>query len=415
MQSTLFDTALQQALSPFRGKRLLIAFSGGKDSLALLHAVARLSGELDITVGACHVHHGIRQSAEADAEACRRFCTEAGIPFFLERVDAPKRAKALGESMEQAARAVRYAALEKVRQQHSFDLICTAHTRDDQVESLFVDIATGASLFTLGGVRSGAGAVIRPMLNIATADVEAYVLKHALSPVFDETNDDVRYVRNRVRRDIIPAMRECGMADSAVLRMQSDSLRLDSYFSQKVQHCLLLDTPDMAVFDKDAVLLLCPLEREYLFGREASRRIRFSRSQLDAMLQLCGAEHASRISVAGGFRFEVSYHTFRLFHERFVAPFVYDGVAGGSLHIPERNCSVALPEGGVYTVRSRRDGDRYGSKKLKDRFIDAKKDLFCRDSAVIVEKNGAIIFAEGIDTGNEIAVIPDERGAEWRM
>lgn len=184
---------------------LCVGFSGGADSTALLDMLR------DRRVTALHVHHGLR-GAEADRDAafCRDFCRERGIPFCLLPVDVPAN-RQKGESVETAARRLRYAALSDWMRQHGVPLLVTAHHADDQTETMLLHLTRGAGARGLAGIPAcrplGDGLyVARPLLTVPKTDILAYVKRRGLPYVTDSTNaaDDCR--RNRLRHTVLPAL-----------------------------------------------------------------------------------------------------------------------------------------------------------------------------------------------------------------
>ncbi len=179
---------------------LLIGYSGGLDSSVLLALLAQLSARLHFPLHAVHVHHGLSPNADAWAEFCRRSCARLGVPLAVERVDvAPWRALGL----EAAARAARYAAYER----HAGDFLVLAHHRDDQAETLLLQLLRGAGvagLASMPAVRAGARPVLRPLLEVPRANIEAYAREHAIEWIEDESNTDPALERSWLRREVVP-------------------------------------------------------------------------------------------------------------------------------------------------------------------------------------------------------------------
>ena len=186
---------------------LCVGFSGGADSVALLDMLR------ERRVTALHVHHGLRgEEADRDATFCRDFCQKRGIPFALLTVDVP-RDKKRGESVETAARRLRYAALADWMKAHGVPLLVTAHHADDQAETMLLHIMRGAGTRGLSGIPAcrplGEGLfVARPLLAVTKAELLAYIEKHDLPYVTDSTNEQDDCDRNRLRHTVLPALKE---------------------------------------------------------------------------------------------------------------------------------------------------------------------------------------------------------------
>jgi tRNA(Ile)-lysidine synthase len=178
--------------------RTLLAVSGGADSLALLLAAATVARE---RVGVASIDHGLRLASSDEVEAVRRLATTLGVPFHT----AALRLRP-GPGMEARAREARYAALEALRVAGGYSWLATAHTRDDQAETLLMRLARGSALRGAGAIRARSGHVLRPLLAVGRADIEAYVLAQGLSPVRDPSNLDETLLRVRVRTGVLPAL-----------------------------------------------------------------------------------------------------------------------------------------------------------------------------------------------------------------
>ena len=187
------------------GTPLCVGFSGGADSTALLDMLR------DRRVTALHVHHGLRgEEADRDAAFCRDFCEKRHIPFVLLTVDVP-RDKRRGESVETAARRLRYEALSDWMKKSGVPLLVTAHHADDQTETMLLNLARGAGTRGASGIPAcrplGEGLfVTRPLLLVPKADILDYVKKRDLPYVTDGTNEQDDCDRNRLRHTVLPAL-----------------------------------------------------------------------------------------------------------------------------------------------------------------------------------------------------------------
>jgi len=173
--------------------------------MALLEVVV----ELGQTCGAAHVHHGLRgEAADGDEEFVRRRCGELGVPFFGARVDASRPPRPDGRSPEARARELRYAALERVRERNGYAHVLTAHTLDDQAETVLLRVFRGSGPDGLGGIpeRSSDGVVVRPLLRVSRPEIEAYAAQRGFSWREDSSNRSVAYARNRLRLRWLPGL-----------------------------------------------------------------------------------------------------------------------------------------------------------------------------------------------------------------
>ena len=194
-----FQSQLGLHIKP--GQRLCVAFSGGVDSVVLLHATAALIESLQIGhLLAVHVHHGLSPNAEKWADFCQHFCDQLGVKFELQRVNVHPQV----EGVEAAARKVRYAALEA----SNCDLILLGHHQDDQAETVLLNLLRGAGVHGAAGMLEARGRLLRPLLGFSREQIVAYANKSGLSWIEDESNSDTRYSRNFLRGEAFPLLRQ---------------------------------------------------------------------------------------------------------------------------------------------------------------------------------------------------------------
>ncbi len=186
-----------------RDTRVLVACSAGADSVALLRGLASLGQRV-----ACgHVHHGLRSDADSDLAFVKELAQQLGVPFGARRVDA---ARPDGRSPEARARALRYAALEELRLELSADWIATAHTRDDQAETVLLRAIRGTGLTGLAGIvpRSHASRLLRPLLAVPGLELRRYLERRGQRWREDRSNADLSIPRNRLRRQVLPLLEQ---------------------------------------------------------------------------------------------------------------------------------------------------------------------------------------------------------------
>lgn len=192
------------------GDAVVTGLSGGPDSTCLLHALAALSGELGISrITAVHINHGIRGGDSfRDEEYSRRVAEKCGAAFFSYRFDIPEIARRERIGTEDAGRRARYETFEKVRLQTGSQRIAVAHNMDDQAETVMMRIMRGTGLHGLRGIPyvRGDGVLIRPVLDLSRAEIEAYCSDNGLEPRIDKTNLEPVYSRNKIRLELFPLM-----------------------------------------------------------------------------------------------------------------------------------------------------------------------------------------------------------------
>jgi tRNA(Ile)-lysidine synthase len=179
--------------------KLLLAFSGGLDSVVLLHLLVETNKTLPFQLCAQHVHHGLSKNAEAWATFCKDTCANLNTPITISKVNINKNN---GLGIEAAAREVRYKAL--LESEANFILL--AHHQDDQAETLLLQLARGAGVKGLAGMGSVNNKLLRPFLNIPRSHIQAYAKQHNLTWIEDESNLDTKFDRNFMRHKILPKL-----------------------------------------------------------------------------------------------------------------------------------------------------------------------------------------------------------------
>lgn len=210
---------------------VLCAVSGGADSMALLQLLCSRREELGITLRAAHFEHGLRgEESLRDAAFVERFCAERGIPCTVGHGDVRAWAASQGKGEEEAARELRYAFLERTARESGCRWILTAHTADDNAETLLINLCRGAGAAGLSGIPPRRGKILRPLLACTRADVEVYLRENSVPHIEDSSNQSDAYRRNLLRHRVMPVLRECNPSLSEALLRTSELLRQDEDF-----------------------------------------------------------------------------------------------------------------------------------------------------------------------------------------
>ena len=212
------------------GSRVLVALSGGPDSVALTCLLREIEARLPLTVaGLVHVNHGLRAEAGEDEQFCRVFAGELGLPFTAVAVDVRALARTRHLSLEDAGRKARYEVFGRVRGEIGADLVATGHTRDDQAETFLLRLLRGAGPRGLAGIYPVAGRTVRPLLDVRREELQAYLGAEGRGFREDQSNLDVSIPRNRVRHELLPYLARTfspGVTD--VLAREADLSRADA-------------------------------------------------------------------------------------------------------------------------------------------------------------------------------------------
>jgi tRNA(Ile)-lysidine synthase len=263
---TLAGRILKEECGVKRGECILVAVSGGPDSLALLHVLARLAPKHGFSLTAHGVNHGLRPEAEAELELAQKLAGSLGVPFA--RTDLQL---AAGGNLQARARAARYGALEVARAAAGAHYIATAHHADDRAETVLLRLLRGAGPRGLAVLPARAGDRIRPLLRARRSDVLAHLDRHALSFATDASNHDRRFQRVRVREELLPLLTELSPGIVNHLNHLADTLARAPAADDSAQLATIV-TADGDVERLDSVARLGRAQREELARAFRSRR-----------------------------------------------------------------------------------------------------------------------------------------------
>jgi len=426
---------------PAPGERWLIAFSGGPDSTALAAALAPLARSRGLELLLVHVDHSLDSGSTQRARRAESIAAELELPFFLERLDVPA-LRERGESPEAAARRLRYGALERLRRETGASLVLTAHHRDDQVETILLQLARGVPLELLGGIAASRGAIRRPLLSLSRATLLAELRELGLEAIEDPTNRDLRISRNRLRHELLPALRkiEPGIDEALVAlggRTHALQEKLDRLLQENLREAKTsieergTGAPPRALGEVPADWLprlseplQLPALRWLLHGPMGVLRLPSLPSMESFLLRIRSASPArlrlprpsvgDLVALRGALRLEPPRSP--------TPPFTYSFLVPGEIELPELglrlrigrsavepwmfrgdpNRAALAGKAGRATVRSRRPGDRLrplgaaGARKLKELLIDRRVPVGERDRLPLLELDGRLAWVPGV-------------------
>ncbi|HEX5323552.1 MAG TPA: tRNA lysidine(34) synthetase TilS [Capsulimonadaceae bacterium] len=383
---------------------VLVAVSGGPDSTALLHALHAIG----YPVQAAHLHHGIRgQEADEDAAFVQEFCRKLSIPAHIGQRDVPKLQRESRLSVQQAARQARYEFLSQTAGEIGARLVATAHTRDDRVETVLLNILRGAGVEGLKGIPYRRGPFIRPLLDTGRDDVEAYCEEHGLSPRRDSSNRSPAYARNNVRSELIPYLerRYNESVKSALLRL-SEIAAAESDYLADIARDWLSQNPEVPVdgVKNLPVALQRRVLREWIRSRRGEELANIGHETIES-LRVALSEPVA-FTLPGGdwiVRGDGAHLRLNRFEKPEETPAAEVPVSvPASLRFFDWN--VEVQGEGVEVdkpslcIRTWREGDRIrlagGTKKLQDLFTNAKVPRIERRTwPIVADKDGPLCVA----------------------
>jgi tRNA(Ile)-lysidine synthase len=424
---------------------VIAAVSGGADSMAMLHALRELSRQHSLRVIAAHFDHRLRAQSNDDLELVRRTADSLGVPFASGYGNVREHASSTRQSIEAAGRELRYAFLERIADELGADAIATAHTRDDQIETVLMRILFGAAARGRRGILARRGRIVRPMLSVSRADVEAYCRTNDIAFVTDPSNHDLHFERNRVRHVVLPEIR-CVYPgiDGAMIRIaeaaQAEFDRAGLATARRLQVYLQPESQNAWLLGIDAFRRLDdPMDRTHMISEAieaVNGRADVTSKHIEQLLNLVVADPGAVVDLPGvRVRRE---HDGVVFTRRGTA--VVTDLSVRTLSVPGTlnvgcwqldACEIDMPDSQeiaqsgkevayvrsdyALIVRFPREGDRMqpfgmsGHKKLSDLFIDRKVPQRLRAHTPIVESAGEIVWVAGVAVSESSRVYPSDR------
>lgn len=395
-----------------KDSHVLVALSGGPDSMCLLHLLKTYREKVPFDLRAAHLHHGLRETADRDQAFVESLCEEWDVPLIVERANVKAYARENKLGTEEAGRILRYDFFR--RHKAPGGLIALAHHLDDQVETMLLRLIRGTGLRGMEGMKVLEGDLFRPLLSLAKEEILAALEENHIPYVVDETNLEPTYSRNRVRLNMIPeaeainpgfrrameTFRTMAEEDEGYLSREAEKI-----YGSLARESSLGVSIDVEIFDLPDAL------RRRVFRRAAER--------IKGHVKNIGYEHILSIDELKeaqtgkgldlpGLRVARSYGKI-IFSpppagtEQVDAVSLIDGEAefmGHRFYLGEGEDFIYVKDPSRVSIRTRRPGDvirlKIGRKKLKDVFIDAKINRVLRDSWPVVVEGDEVIWVVGL-------------------
>ncbi len=391
-----------------KNERVLVGLSGGADSVALLRLLLQIADEYGITVGAAHINHKLRKTADRDMNFCKALCDKLGVHLDILTVDIKSAAKAQGLSEELCARNVRYDFFDSL----GYDKIATAHNKNDNAETILFNFMRGAGTGGLCGIPYRRENIIRPLLDIKKADITEFCRKNGYDFVTDETNFEEIYTRNKIRLSLIPQI-EGTFNENFVNTITENAalLRLDEEFLERSAEKLYNGEITSDLAEKVPRAMLFRLIQLY-YKEQTGMSQKLSVAFVKKLLKLLEDNRTgSKIDLPCGFEGYISYGKLIIDKKTKNTEFEYAIFPDTPLYIHEigktvllksdKNGKITLSDTSGLKIRNKRNGDFFypvgmqGKKRLSDYFTDKKIPQKKRFDIPILTKDGDIVSVIG--------------------
>lgn len=447
------------------GDQVLVAVSGGPDSVALIHLLNTIAPLFSFRMAIAHLNHCLRQNeSERDAEFVLKLAQKLNLPAYIEKIDVRQYSSEHKLSLEEAARRVRYAFLDQVAAEHGFNKIALGHQYDDNAELILMHLLRGSGPLGLAGIPPVRGEkIVRPLINVQRSEIIDYLTEKKLEYVIDTSNSDLNYQRNKLRHHLIPELltaynpriRETLNRLASV--MQSEDEWLDELIEPIFQQRLLSQETleirlSLREFEQLPLAARRRLIRRAILALKGDlRRITFK--HVDAVIQMAGTgpttghlDLPDRVGIQRNHQvLIISKKKDRLrsrgedLRNQICPPYEYTINSPELVHIEETGAFIEFMEIGVeevtefahtgqqtaffdinkvkfpLNVRNFRPGDRFsplgmaGTQKLKKFFINTKIPQEQRARCPLLVSNGKIIWVAGHRMDNSVKVSAETR------
>lgn len=415
-----------------KGDRIVVGVSGGPDSLCLLNLLNLLKDKYELDLVVVHINHSLRDEADFEENYVRETAENFNLKFFSKKVDILRLSKEEKRSTEEVARNVRYDFFREVLKKTGANKIAVAHNKNDNAETVLMNIIRGAGNEGVIGIGNRKNEIIRPLIAISRDEIEKYCEEKSLIAMIDKTNFETVYTRNKVRNLIIPMLKEINPDVIESLNRASEIARDEEEFIEEYVGNIYSDITgyedkELYILKDEFARLKVGLKRRIL--RMAIYEFRSSLKDVgfktinNAIDEILRSQNGNLIKIVPGVKIFVQYNKLKFISEKVeIEDYVYELNVPGRVYLKEINKwitvevknaeDVGISEknpnihffdiaktGKKLYVRNRKNGDYFyptgmeGKKKLKDFFSDLK--LERRDEIPIITNGEEIVWVVG--------------------
>lgn len=416
------------------GDHVLVGLSGGPDSVCLLQILNILKPEYRLKISAAYIDHGLRpDDVPEEIKFCKHLCESLNIPFYTQSIDVKSFAENEKINIQEAARILRYGAMEQISINIKAHKIAVAHNADDQAETVIMRLLRGAGPAGLSGIPPVRKKIIRPLIEVERAEIEKFLSEKNISHIIDPSNESLKYLRNKIRKTLMPVLKSISPKATKIISRTADILREENdYINVAVTKALMRLMSRKT--DKKVELFCNPMEVLNIVVLRRALRV-----AIDSVKDLKGltfdhiediikliktGKPGDRLYLPKGIRVIKGYSTLTVTAEPPKKLSTYEIHEPMDIYLEEASVLLSLKEikreelhdfgngkSIIYIdmdkikfpliVRARKPGDYFypfgfgKKKKIQDFFVDEKVPRDERDIVPVIESNGDIVCIAG--------------------
>ncbi len=415
MRKTVINTIKTHNLIE-KGDRVLLALSGGSDSVCLLHILNDIKNDLGFELFACHLNHSIREEADSDCDFVKDLCNRLGVLCFVKKSDIRGIANIKKISEELAGRNERYSFFEEISQKNNINLIATAHNKNDVAETVMMHIIRGSGIDGMKGILYKRGNIIRPLLDAKKSEIEECCRNNGYEFREDKTNNELIYTRNKIRNVLIPKISDdfnpsfidALVRNSKIIKDDADYLKEEAQkIYNKISKDNKLPTDELKKLPKAMIRRIILIMHNKYFGNNINMQSVHAESILELAIK---GQSGKSVNIDNKTKCVIEMGWLYLKGYEKTSDYEYTLELNQKIFVPEINLYVTLTEWDAKSekfcfddtdnikIRNRREKDVFypvgmtGKKKLSDYFIDSKIPLTKRNLQPLITCNDELVW-----------------------
>lgn len=416
------------------GDHILVGLSGGPDSVCLLHILQLLKPKYRLRISAAYIDHGLREDeVPEEIEFCRKICENLDVEFYTQSVAVKDFAKKEKINIQEAARILRYGALDQISININAHKIAVAHNADDQAETVIMRLLRGAGPAGLSGIPPVRKKIIRPLIEVERAQIEKFLSEKNIPYIIDSSNKSLKYLRNKIRHTLMPVIKSINPQAVHIISKTADILREENdYINVTVTKALMrlmsrkTDYSVELFCNPMEVLNIVILRRALRFAIDTVRDLKgINFDHIEEIINLIKhGKPGDRIYLPRGIRAIKGYSTIIITADKPKKLSTYEALKPADVFLKESSVVLSMKEikrdelvnfgdgkNTIYAdldkikfpliIRARKPGDYFypfgfgKRKKLQDFFVDEKVPRDERDCIPVIESDGQIVCIAG--------------------